>query len=156
LDLVKDFEGSPYKWVAEVRPGVALSDPFTNDPDALDRATLAHGMTQNEIAEWLTESGIEPLSPSENDPPFDIAWVYQDKLFVTEVKSITSDNEIHQIRLGIGQVLDYCQQIRGIPVLVVSEKPSLSRWKEVCAFAGVKFFSVPDLSIIRPESLVGN
>lgn len=153
LELVKDFEGSPYKWVAEVRPGVALSDPFTNDPDALDRATLAHGMTQNEIAEWLTGAGIEPLSPSENDPPFDIAWVAQGKLFIGEVKSITLSNEIHQIRLGIGQVLDYCQQINGIPVLIVNDKPSFSRWKQVCALAGVQFFWVSELSINGPESL---
>jgi hypothetical protein len=145
--------GKPYDWVSEENPSIAVSDPFTNNPDALDRATVAHRTTQNLVAEWLASCGLDALSPNADDPPFDIAWRHGERLYIGEVKSISVDNEMHQIRLGIGQVVDYSQQLGGVPVLILSEEPLSARWRAVCISAGVTMISVDQLEVLTFSDL---
>ncbi len=82
---------------------------FETDPDKVDRGTTAHKDTQDALAEALRLAGLKPRSPKPGDPAFDIAW--RDDAggvaFICEVKSLTNENETGQVRLAIGQVLDY-------------------------------------------------
>jgi hypothetical protein len=58
----------------------------------------------------LRKASLKPRSPKPGDPPFDIAWRDDDAggvAFICEVKSLTDENETGQIRLAIGQLLDY-------------------------------------------------
>jgi hypothetical protein len=83
---------------------------FETDPDKVDRGTTAHKDTQDALAEALRNASLKPRSPKPGDPAFDIAWRDDDAggvAFICEVKSLTSENETGQVRLAIGQVLDY-------------------------------------------------
>ena len=62
------------------------------------------------MAAALLKAGLVPRSQKMGEPEFDIAWRDDDtggSAFICEVKSLTSENETRQIRLAIGQVLDY-------------------------------------------------
>ena len=56
-------------------------------------------------------------------------------------------NEQRQFRLGLGQVLDYAQELNARPVLVLSAKPRNLRLLAVAARAGVL--------VVWPELLPG-
>jgi hypothetical protein len=88
---------------------IAKSKVFATDPDKMDRGTAAHKDTQNALAEALLQAGLTPRSPRQDlgDPAFDVAWRDGGVAFIAEVKSLTDENETAQIRLAIGQVLDY-------------------------------------------------
>ena len=63
---------------------------------------------QNRLNDLVEAAGYIPIDPeSPIDPAFDLAWFVEQTLFVVEVKSCTQDNQTQQLRLGIGQVLDY-------------------------------------------------
>jgi hypothetical protein len=116
-------------------------DPFATDPALVERGIRSHANTQNKLAEYLHSRGIEPLSPRSNEPNFDIAWKVEDRIFVAEVKSVTDRNEEKQLRLGLGQVLRYADQLRHrgpvAPVLVVERRPTDSSWEQLCDRLGV-------------------
>ncbi len=115
---------------------VPKSRVFKTDPDKTDRGTKAHKNTQNALADALREAGLKPRSPKPGDPAFDIAWRDGDAggvAFICEVKSLTSDNETAQIRLAIGQVLDYVHALDSL-----REAGSLPpRWEGVHAVRAV-------------------
>lgn len=77
------------------------------DWDALDRATRAHMDLQNRIAAIVASAGLVPLSPAPGDPQYDIAWKPRGRFVVCEVKSSNEDNARQQLRLGLGQVIEY-------------------------------------------------
>jgi hypothetical protein len=60
----------------------------------------------------LRDRGVEPRDPPLEGPAYDLAWVVSDILTVCEVKSLTTANQASQIRLGLGQVLDYAFTLR--------------------------------------------
>jgi hypothetical protein len=111
--------------------------PFEVDPDLLDRALREHSQVQNATATWLTSAGLIPLSPSSESPAFDIAWSVGRELFVGEVKTVNDINEQRQFRLGLGQVLDYAQELSARPVLILSARPQNDRLLAVAGRAGV-------------------
>ncbi len=57
---------------------------------------------------------------------------------MAEVKSITAENEEHQLRLGPGQVLRYRQRLAAlghdpvVAVLVPERQPRDPSWRELC------------------------
>jgi hypothetical protein len=133
--------GDKYRPADELA-AVGNRDPFTVDPEVIERGNHGHAVTQNTLAESLRQSGIEPLSPAPGDPTFDIAWFRGKVLYVAEVKSLTHTNEERQLRLGLGQLLRYRQQlshrardVRG--VLVAEHEPSDPTWAELCAEVGI-------------------
>ncbi len=79
--------------------------------NALAHAELEHRQLQNAFADILTARGFEPQSPTAN-PVYDVAWFDGQILHVAEVKSTTSANFEHQLRLALGQVLRYAAQLR--------------------------------------------
>lgn len=133
---------SPYR-EADEEASTETKDVIEVDPDVLDRGRRGHARTQNLISEWARSQGFEPLRPSAGDPAFDVGWWEGDSFTVVEVKSITDKNETTQLRLGLGQVLDYTNQLRsaGIettPVLAIEQAPTSTRWSNVCSENGVR------------------
>lgn len=117
-------------------------DEFRVDPDAVDRALRGHRHTQNLLARWARNRGYRPRRPGKGEPRFDVAWQQGDVLVVAEVKSLSGGlAQTGQLRLGLGQVLDYAAQFedRGLrtkPVLAVEHEPD-ERWDRVCSRNGV-------------------
>lgn len=133
--------GTTYRVVSGTTSGVER-DPFEVDPEVVERGLRGHAETQNRLAQFLQMVGIEPLSPRPGDPLFDVAWRYDGTLYVAEVKSITPANEERQLRLGLGQILRYRNQLApgGPPVhgvLVPERAPSDPSWIELCDDVGV-------------------
>jgi hypothetical protein len=118
------------------------SDPFTRDPNAVDRALQAHADTQNALNDFLVAKGARTWSPGAPDPDFDLAWRLGKFTFVGEVKSLLKSNEDRQLRLGLGQVLDYQELMAarypGVrAVLAVEVQPQDPRWLRLCERHGV-------------------
>lgn len=89
---------------------------------------------QGQIADRISEAGLFPLSPSHPDAQFDVGW--QDdagRLHIVEVKTLTADNEDRQLRLGLGQILDYAKVIGEVAAaLAVSAEPSRAdHWRSL-------------------------
>jgi hypothetical protein len=133
--------------------------PFDVDPDAIDRGLVGHAETQSLLEKLAAAEGCDTKSPGIYDPNFDLAWRLPDgSVVVVEVKSLTDFNERGQIRLGLGQVLDYAHQLRELEpnvsaVLAVEKEPLSDRWVHVCADNGVtlvwpavfsRLFETPD------------
>lgn len=118
-------------------------DPFSVDPDVLDRGISGHRRTQNALARHLETVGYKPLSHRPGvDPPFDLAWWSGGGLCIAEVKSVTAANQEKQLRLALGQVLRYAHQLRARghdvrPVIVTEMEPLDRSWQALCDSLGV-------------------
>lgn len=141
-ELGKALEPLPGPSEPQARPGLLGTDyrpaqvgatagarqPFTTDPALVERGLRGHGDTQNELARVLRDAGLSPRSRLPHEPNFDLAWQKGDTAFVAEIKSITEDNEVEQLRLGLGQVLRHRHRLQRIGYLnviavLVSERP---------------------------------
>lgn len=109
--------------------------------DAYGRGSLVHRRLQNRLAKLAEANDFAPLSPSPAGPDFDVAWLdATDTLVIVEVKSVTDSNEIRQLRMGLGQVLDYRSMLDGCkvkPVLYVERRPRDPRWERLTELVGV-------------------
>jgi hypothetical protein len=128
--------GVPYVTANEAA-SVAERDPFPTDPDLIERGTRSHARLQNQLADNVASAGLVPLSPSDEDPQFDLAWRDGADLHVAEIKSTTAANEEHQLRLGLGQVLRYRHALAadGTTVhatLYVEQRPADPAWSDLC------------------------
>jgi predicted RNA-binding protein with PUA-like domain len=114
------------------------------DPDAAGRGLRGHHRLQNRLSDLVEAAGYTPIdSEPPIDPAFDLAWFVEPTLFVVEVKSCTQDNQTQQLRLGIGQVLDYEDTLlaRGYtvqPVLYLEEQPADPRWSGLAQRHGIQ------------------
>lgn len=117
--------------------------PSTPDPDLVGRNLSAHRRLQNELAAEAQRRGFTALSPDASDPDFDLAWRdSKGRVTVCEVKSLTPANEGRQLRAGLGQVLDYQDQLSDrapevAAVLWIEREPSERRWLDLCRRVGV-------------------
>lgn len=133
--------GRPYVEAASVEERETVL--FEHDPSELERAINAHVSTQNALAALITDLGYEPLSPAASAVKFDLAWVHGDTIWVAEVKSLTEQNESIQLRLGLGQVLEYqwrLAQHHDQPVrasLVTEREPTDPAWRQIAEDTGV-------------------
>jgi hypothetical protein len=118
-------------------------DAVTPNWQARERGTLAHQQVVLQLHQLIARRGCTPYY---GDPEinFDISWTGPEVTYVVEVKSLTADNEADQIRLGLGQVLDYhwtyCTarpHMTVKAVLVTELAPQDPRWVLKCAAAGV-------------------
>jgi hypothetical protein len=112
------------------------------DPEKVGAGLRAHNQLQNQLAEAVSAAGLTPLAPDPSGPYFDLAWMAADVFTVIEVKSLTEDNAVRQLRMGLGQVLDYADSFSrsGLNVragLYVEHEPNDGRWSELTAAAGV-------------------
>jgi hypothetical protein len=146
-----------YIFANEESRSVVESELFSNDPNLLDRALQIHSLTQNIVAKWVIEGSLIPLSPNSLSCDFDIAWESDFGRIVCEVKSLTVENEVHQFRFGLGQVLEYAHKIGASPVLMFSRRPMQSALIDAANRAGVAVlwpeilmnYSPRDLRILR-------
>jgi len=127
---------------ANETPATQPREPFSVDPNEVDRALGAHASVQNALAAWVRSQGMTPLRPGGGAADFDLAWDDSNALFVAEVKSLTRRNESGQLRLGLGQVLHYTLLLgaNGRPVravLAIERAPTDERWVSLCATHGV-------------------
>jgi predicted RNA-binding protein with PUA-like domain len=129
--------GVPYQEQDETTE-VSSPTPSTPpaDPDAIGRGLRTHRRLQNQLSRLVRAAGLAPLRPSAIDPDFDLAWETPVATVVVEVKSCTKANEIRQLRMGIGQVLDYEDTLRARgravqPVLYLERAPSDARWVQL-------------------------
>lgn len=140
LRMIDGF-GDAYVWTKPSPRAASL--PFAVDPDKIDRGTLGHVVTQHALADFLSRRGIEPRRPRvPRDPDFDIGWRHRGFTYVGEVKSLTKANETKQLRLGLGQVLDYQDELLAhepnvLAVLIVERRPTDDRWLLLCQRLGV-------------------
>ncbi len=149
--------------VGEVRPAVprniGTEEPvggsvWDYDPSARDRATQQHRALENWLIATLEEIGIQPLDAA-GEPFFDLAWRSAGALVVCEVKT-TSNSEVPQVRLGLGQVLHYASQLRHIeprlrPVLLIEQRPVDGTLLTACSEAGVTIFWPEAWDSVRGE-----
>ncbi|MFH8609372.1 hypothetical protein ACH4D5_18025 [Streptomyces sp. NPDC018029] len=125
----------------EVAPAPAA--PSTPDPDLVGRNLSTHRRLQNRLAQEAQDRGLIVLSPSATDPDFDLAWRDgRGRLTVCEVKSLMRANETRQLRAGLGQVLDYKDQLTErttdvAAVLWIEREPAEIRWVNLCRQVGV-------------------
>ncbi len=135
----KRLHGLPYR---DGTPRVTDPVVIHRDPDLFDRGLKAHRRVLGLLAERVDRLGWVALEGVNTDCLYDLAWEADDTLWVAEVKSLTAENERHQLRLGLGQVLDYrdwlgSQYPRIQAVLAVERKPTLDRWNGICESNGV-------------------
>ncbi|MBD8871156.1 hypothetical protein [Nocardioides donggukensis] len=126
------------------------------DLDKLDRGTQAHETTRDLLLKHLAAvrvlEGRRPVL-------YDVGWRRGARAFVVgEVKSFTSGSVVQQIRLGLGQVLEYAQRIRSqhpelsvTPILVLEKEPPPNGWVEVVESAGVLLTWAPDFRGVNPD-----
>jgi hypothetical protein len=123
----------PFQPRDETMKPTSLPTRTPRDPDAAGRGWRAHHQLQNQLVELVRAAGWSPRDPAPIDPEFDLAWETSQGIGVVEVKSCTKENEVRQLRMGIGQVLDYDDSLRArgravLPVLYLERGPSDTRW----------------------------
>lgn len=141
--------------------GDPLGDPLTqravtaHDPAllwtdlaALDAGTAAHERTVQALTAHLAARGVTACAPGPGAPKFDLGWPAGPGLAIAEVKSLTGAAQDQQIRLGLGQLLDYSYQLRDhevvLAVLVLERRPDSDRWIGVAESVGVTLTWGPD------------
>ncbi|MFJ4412238.1 hypothetical protein [Streptomyces sp. NPDC088910] len=121
---------------------VHVASDLAIDLSALDAGTAAHEATIRALAVHLDRRGVRLLGPAPRAPLFDAGWVEGEQIFIAEVKSLGATGEDQQIRLGLGQILDYAYQLAGadpvVPVLVLERSPSSNRWAGLTTTLGVR------------------
>lgn len=155
--VTTDDFGREYIFADEESRDVAESELFSADPNLLDRALQIHSLTQNTVANWVIGNSLTPHSPASTYCDFDIAWESDFGKVVCEVKSLSDENEVHQFRLGLGQVLEYAQKLEALPVLMFSRRPTQSALIDAANKAGVVVlwpeilnnYTARDLRILR-------
>lgn len=145
--------GTSYKYADENSRAVESSELFNTDPNLLDRALQLHSITQNTIANWVVGGGLQPISPTSQTCDFDVAWESEHGRVVCEVKSLSDSNEVHQFRLGLGQVLEYAYLALATPVLMFSRKPNNPSLIDAAQNAGVKVLWPEILNKYSPNDL---
>jgi hypothetical protein len=120
----------------------ARRQPFSVDPDLVDRALQAHARTQDALAAALRAAGKAPRSPVPGEPVFDLAWEDEGTVCVAEIKSLSGTNDEKQLRLALGQVLRYAQLLRmkGRPVrcyIAAETRPADESWLDLCSDLGI-------------------
>lgn len=97
--------GVPYR----VATGGVTAPPRQGIRDwtKLDEASREHAELQNELASWLKDRGLEPRSPTIDEPQYDLAWQSAAGRVICEVKTADEANRRQQFRLGLGQVIEY-------------------------------------------------
>ena len=144
-DFRQDQFGRPYQAAPEVIRGGTIQAEY--DSEAQRLGTEEHNQTQNGLATILSDFATV-RSSRRSEPEFDLAFRTQQRLYVVEVKSL-GNNEARQLRLGLGQVLEYSHRMRlrenveVVPVLATSLRPSDECWFDICDRAGVLLTSGP-------------
>ncbi len=128
---------TPYRPVDEYAKG-SERVPFAVDPEVIERGNRSHRAMQQKLAALAKAQGLKLISPGDSEPAFDVGWWSGKTVVLVECKSTTPANAEKQLRLGLGQILDYQHRAqrghkRVVAVLAVEERPRSDRWQALCA-----------------------
>jgi hypothetical protein len=144
---------SPYR-EAVSNPSVAPASVFSVDHESLEKALAGHARVQNALADYVRTRGLTPVSPGSNVPDFDLGWKGA-RFTVAEVKSLTGANIDRQLRIGLGQVIQYRTLLSssgGVTEAVLAvEYPVDDVWVEICSSVGVVLTWPPDWPRLEPR-----
>jgi len=93
--------------------------PLLRNWDALDEATREHQRMERYLADFAGTHGSMPRSATDGEPLYDLAWERNGTIVVAEVKSTTPTNHRQQVRLGVGQVIEYSALLEASTGLIV-------------------------------------
>lgn len=118
--------------------------PFTWDAEDKDANTQEHVDTLNTLNAILEQAEIEAVEGMSR-PNCDLAYVHRRGLVIIEAKSLPRGSDDHQMRLGLGQVLDYRANLsagKEYPhvkaILAVPRTPErVATWQRACEDAHV-------------------
>ncbi len=140
--FITPLEGQPFSLTSS-------SVPRTRETGSSSTAsTLEHNNFVIEISQWLQRFGLNPLSPTPNEPKFDIAWKGR-YAFVGEVKTTSESNELDQLYRAVGQVQYYAHRTQSIPILFLEHIPEVSRLNFLRAL-GLQVFCRDELGFREP------
>jgi len=156
---------SPTEGPSITRAGIPKEFSRSTSPESAERVidgeATADGLADHEdaVAELdrlVRAAGHTPLY--DGIPRVDISWEVPTGLVIVEVKSVTAANESHQIRLALGQILDYAVELTRaghtvLPAIAISEDLRSSRWGRTCAAVGVKFAEPSTFAHLLSEPL---
>jgi len=136
----------PYR---EAIPNLSVSPTtvFSVDRESLERALAGHARVQNALADCIRRHGLTPVSPGRGGPDFDLGW--KGACFaVAEIKSLNGANIERQLRIGLGQVIQYrtllsFSNVTTQAVLAVEHQVD-ALWVEICSSVGVVLTWPPD------------
>lgn len=124
---------------------VTSSEPIILDPDVRGEALNRHNGAVNLLAAAVRGNGWKPVSLTSwfSEKP-DLAWIDAEEVFnVAEVKGLTSNNELSQMRIGLGQVVRYRYRAstyygRVQAWLATDAAPLDPLWEPVCESVDVR------------------
>jgi hypothetical protein len=127
---------------SDVAPTDITPVPTQDDGQARADAHSEHNSTVNLLKVEARAQGYKTVKSRTGA---DVAWMSVDDgwLTVCEVKSVEGSNDIDQVRLGLGQIIDYLDQLRdyepGVSGLLwTSREPrDAERWQRICGEHGV-------------------
>ena len=135
----------PIRWVdpsVPCRAAAMYLQELRIDLDALEKGTKHHEATRTALADFLTANGI---SPREHGLEAAFTWAGSATTVPSgspESRASPKHRSAKQLRLGLGQLLDYrhaCTRpnrtVRA--ALVVEHEPSDLQWVGICAVVGV-------------------
>jgi hypothetical protein len=143
----QQWSPKPYA-VANEAAKLRASEILSVDPAKRERGCRGHARTQNALATLAQAHGQEVCSPGPGTPDFDLAWLQDGQRVVVEVKSLTAKNETSQLRMGLGQVLQYRHTLKIFgdvrAVLALERRPVDPAWELLCNELGVVLTWAPD------------
>lgn len=147
--------GRPYRSRPEPTKS-SPSDPWSVDPDVLDRGRKGHWATQEALASYVDSLGAKPREPEPDEPQYDVGWELGGDLYVAEVKSLTKANQESQLRLELGQVLRYRHLVGAATtrtvraVLAVEMAPADVPWSDLCVSLEVVLVWPGNMRVLNP------
>ena len=121
----------------------AEAKSFETNPFLRVRGTNAHRRISNLLIDHIHGIGHSPRKPV-SEPFYDLAWSDESNIWLAEIKSLTDENETHQMRLGLAQLLEYKHKLRLLhkkqvsPWLVVEDEPKNPMWLDLLGSLQVK------------------
>jgi hypothetical protein len=141
--LAKEPE-EPALYLANEQITVTRSGQVQIDPDALTRANRSHARLQNLLRKRVLRAGKRLLSVADL-PNIDLGWHVgtRGQIVIAEVKSLALENEEHQLRYGVGQLIDYLDELgdaglHPLGVLFIARPPRRMTWIRKCGQAGIE------------------
>lgn len=144
LPVLADQQGRTRRYRRQGRGSSDQHGYLIVDLNKIDAATDRHEAAVEHLEARLRERSVEP-EEEWSGPPCDLAWRATTGVwFIAEVKSLDGANETQQLRLGLGQVLEYRQRFlehgeRNVrAVLFTEHRPTeFQVWRRVCATVAV-------------------
>jgi hypothetical protein len=161
-------------WVSELKVGrwrpyrtptditSATPEPFTWASEDKDAHTQEHADVLTRLDSILRSAGTTAVE-GVGRPPCDLAFEARDgTLVIVEAKSLPKGSEPHQMRLGIGQAIEYRAEISDHvgtsprAILAVPRAPARAAlWRRACADAGLELLVVGPATRGLRDALLG-